>query len=147
MIIGPMWKQFRQPPTPILAKSMTPRYAIKWGAVWRKNPWNRGTFTENAVHEPTFMAFELQLLWHTNPNFDMPCEPFLLGVGVVFSTGPNFIHAHPPHPWKDPPRGGGCIKRGGRINFLPRGASKYTPPPPSPGKCLLARNGGRGGGI
>ena len=35
---------------------------------------------------------------------------------------------------------------GGRIKFLPRGASKYTPPPPSPGKCLLARNEGRGGG-
>ena len=35
---------------------------------------------------------------------------------------------------------------GGRIKFLPRGASKYTPPPPSPEKCLLAKNGGRGGG-
>ena len=41
--------------------------------------------------------------------------------------------------------GGGCIKRGGVIKFLLRGASKYTPPPPSPERCLMARNGGRGG--
>ena len=40
------------------------------------------TFTENVVHEPTFMAYELRLLWHTNPPF-MPYEPFLLGVRVV----------------------------------------------------------------
>ena len=33
------------------------------------------------------------------------------------------------------------------MKFLSRGASEYTPPPPSPGKCLLARNGGRGGGV
>ena len=39
------------------------------------------------------------------------------------------------------------MKRGGRIKFLARGASKYTPPPPSPGKCPVARNGGRGGGA
>ena len=42
--------------------------------------------------------------------------------------------------------GGGIEGGGGRIKFLPRGASKYTPPPPSPEKCLLAKIGGRGGG-
>ena len=35
---------------------------------------------------------------------------------------------------------------GGGIKFLARGASKYTPPPPSREKCLSARNGGMGGG-
>ena len=59
---------------------MTPKYAIKWGVVWRKIPWKKGTSTENVVHGPTFMAYELRLLWHTNPPF-MPYEPFLLGVG------------------------------------------------------------------
>ena len=38
-------------------------------------------------------------------------------------------------------------KKGGRIKFLARGASKYTPPPPSPEKCFMARYGGRGGGV
>ena len=38
-------------------------------------------------------------------------------------------------------------KRRGRIKFLPRGASKYTPPPPSPEQCLLARKWGEGGGY
>ena len=41
---------------------------------------------------------------------------------------------------------GGCIKGGGGIKFLPRAASKYTPPPPSPEKCLLTTNG-VGGGV
>ena len=36
------------------------------------------------VYEPTFMAYELRFLFHTNPDF-MPHEPFLLGVGVVFN--------------------------------------------------------------
>ena len=31
------------------------------------------------------MAYELRLLWHTNPPPFMPYEPFLLGVGVVFN--------------------------------------------------------------
>ena len=39
----------------------------------------------------------------------------------------------------------GCIKRGGgAYKILPRGDLKYTPPPPSPEKCLMARNGGGG---
>ena len=25
-------------PPPILAKNMLPKYAVKWGVVWRKNP-------------------------------------------------------------------------------------------------------------
>ena len=61
--------------------------------------------------------------------------------------GPNFIHPHPP-PLKYQSRGGGCLKEGGGgIKFLPRGASKSTPPPPSPEKGPLARNGGRGGDV
>ena len=49
------------------------------------------------MDEPTFMAYELRLLWQTNP----PYEPFLLGVGVVFdllmlgqclSNEKNFLH-------------------------------------------------------
>ena len=28
---------------------MHPKYAIKWGVVWRKIPWNRRTFTEHMV--------------------------------------------------------------------------------------------------
>ena len=49
---------------------MLPQYAIN-EVVWRKNPWNggKGTFTENMLYEPTFMAYELRLLWHTNPDF------------------------------------------------------------------------------
>ena len=37
------------------------------------------------MNGPTFMAYELRLLWHTNPPPFMPFEPFLLGVGVVFN--------------------------------------------------------------
>ena len=66
----------------------------------------------------------------------------------------KILYTRPPPPWKDPPRGGGCVYiyiyiyiKGRRIKFLPRGASKYTPPHPSPEKCLMARNGGRGGGA
>ena len=54
--------------------------------------------------------------------------------------GPNFIHAHPPSPEN-------TLLGVGGIKFLPRGGSKYTPPPPSPENCLMARNGGRGGGY
>ena len=71
---------FGPPPPPILAKNMLPKYAIKWGSYGVKIPRNRGTFTENLAHEPAFMAYKLQLLWHTNPDFT-PYEPFLLGVG------------------------------------------------------------------
>ena len=35
----------------------------------------------------------------------------------------------PPHPWKDPSRGGGCFKEGGGMKFLPRESSKYAPHP------------------
>ena len=37
------------------------------------------------MHEPTFMAYELRLLWRTDLPPFMPYEPFLLGVGVVFN--------------------------------------------------------------
>ena len=59
----------------------------------------------------------------------------------------HFIHPYPPPPTPENTLlgVGGCIKgAGGRIKFLARGASRYTLPPPSPQKCLLARNGGRG---
>ena len=42
--------------------------------------------------------------------------------------------------------GVGAHKRGGGYKILPRGASKYTPPPLSE-KGLLAEMGGRGGRI
>ena len=58
----------------------------------------------------------------------------------------NFSALTGPPPLKIPFQGWGGYKRGGRIKFLPRGGSEYTPPPPSPEKCLLARKGGRGGG-
>ena len=38
-------------------------------------------------------------------------------------------------------------KRRGGINFLPRGASKNTPPPPSPEKGLSVTNERMGGGV
>ena len=60
---------------------MLPKYAIKWGDVWRKNPWNKGTFTENVVHKPTFMAYELRLLWRTNPDFYPIWAVFIGGGG------------------------------------------------------------------
>ena len=63
-------------------------------------------------------------------------------------TGPNFIHPHPPHPWKYPSRGGGCIKGGGGVkNSCRVGPQNIHPHPPSPGKWLLARSGGEGGGA
>ena len=34
-------------------------------------------------------------------------------ISLELHTGPIFVHPHPPHPWKYPPRGGGCIKGGG----------------------------------
>ena len=53
-------------------------------------------------------------------NFEAPfrVEQMSLNHSALFgdglTTGPNFIHAHPPpHPWNYPSRGGGCIKRGG----------------------------------
>ena len=72
-------------PTPHISKNMTPKYAIKWGVVWRTNPlkWRDfhrecGARTDfHGIRTPTFMAYE-------TPPF-MPNEPFLLGVGVVFN--------------------------------------------------------------
>ena len=44
---------------------MTPKYAIKWGVVWRvKLPRNKGTFTEN-------MAYELRLLFTVSGTHPM----------------------------------------------------------------------------
>ena len=69
--------------------------------------------------------------------------------GVLFDEmwGQILYTPTPPTPENTLLGVGGCRKGGGRIKFLPRGASKYTPPSPSPEKCLLARNGGRGGGC
>ena len=39
------------------------------GSYGVKIPWNKGICTENVVHEPTFMAYELRLLWHMDPPF------------------------------------------------------------------------------
>ena len=59
----------------------------------------------------------------------------------------RILYTPPPPPLKIPFKGWGAYKKGGRIKSLPRGGSEYTPPPPSPEKYLLARNGGRGGGV
>ena len=37
------------------------------------------------VHKPAFMAYELQLLWHMNPDFYAIWAVFIIGVGVVFN--------------------------------------------------------------
>ena len=50
-------------------------------------------------------------------------------------------------PLKNPSRGGGCVNERGEGYKIPAGgASKHTAPLPSPLKCLLAKNGVRGGG-
>ena len=57
-------------PTPHISKNMLPKYAMKWGVVWRKNPLKERDFhREYVVQTPTFMAYKLRLLWHTNPDF------------------------------------------------------------------------------
>ena len=70
---------------------------------------------------------------------DLPKPPFYK---TALVTGPKFIHPHLPT-LENTILGGGCIKGGGgRMKLLARGASKDTPPAPSPEKCLMARNGG-----
>ena len=64
-----------------------------------------------------------------------------------FSLRGRILYTPTPPPLKIPFKGWGAYKKGGRIKFLPRGGSGYTPPPPSPEKYLLSRNGGRGGGV
>ena len=58
-------------------------------------------------------------------------------IKVKGDAGPNFIR--PPTPEKTLLGVGGRIKQGGRINFLPRGAS------PLRWKCPLGQKWGRGG--
>ena len=59
----------------------------------------------------------------------------------------RILYTPTPPPLKIAFEGWGAYKKGRRIKFLPRGGSEYTPPPPSPEKYLLARNGGKGGGA
>ena len=47
---------------------MPQKYAINKGSYGVKIPRHKGTFKENIVYEPTFMAYALRLLWHTNPD-------------------------------------------------------------------------------
>ena len=68
-------------PTPHMSKKYAPKICHKWGVVWRKIPWNKRTLTENMVHEPTFMAYKLQLLWRTNPDFSAIWTVFIGGGG------------------------------------------------------------------
>ena len=55
--------------TPIIAKNKRVRPAIFWRTVFRKFPWSKGTFTINMVYEPTFVAYELQLLCHMSCSY------------------------------------------------------------------------------
>ena len=64
---------------------MTPKYAIQWGVVWRKE-------SSEIKGLPQRMWCRNRLLWHTNSDFyGIRAPPFyaiwtvLLGVGVVFS--------------------------------------------------------------
>ena len=50
-------------------------------------PWNKGTFTENMVYEPMFMAHELRLLWHTNLDFFAIWAVFIGGGGGLQYIG------------------------------------------------------------
>ena len=53
------------------------------GSYGVKIPWNNGTFTANMVHKPTFMAYELRPLWHTNPDFYAISTVFIGGGGSL----------------------------------------------------------------
>ena len=57
------------------------------------------------------------------------------------ATGPNLIHAHPLNPCKYPSMSGGLHKRRGG------GGGPLNIHPPSLETCLMARNGGMGGGY
>ena len=56
---------------------MAPKYVIKGGVVWKTNPLISSDFHRKygvqtdfyGIRTPTFMAYELRLLWHTNPDF------------------------------------------------------------------------------
>ena len=54
----------------------------------------------------------------------------------------KFYTPPPPPPQT---RGRGCMKRGGRIKFLPHGASNFTPPTPLPCKMPSGEKWGEGG--
>ena len=57
-------------PTPHISKKHDPKICHQMGGSYgAKIPRNKGTFTGNLVHEPTFTAYGLRLLWHTNPDF------------------------------------------------------------------------------
>ena len=79
------------------------------------------------------------------PRLDpQPCPGHFQGMPTP--TGPDFIHPHPPTPENTLLGVGGVFKGGGRIKFTSRGGLKIYTPTPLPWKCLLARNGGGGGG-
>ena len=67
----------------IFLTTRTPHINKKYAPeIWHKRiSQNKGTFTENVVHEPTFMAYELRLLWHTNPDFYAIWTVFVGGGG------------------------------------------------------------------
>ena len=68
-------------PTPHISQTCAPKIWHKMrGCMAYKNRWSKGTFTENMVYGPTFMAYELRLLWHTNPDFYVTWVVFI-GVG------------------------------------------------------------------
>ena len=51
------------------------------GSYGVKIPWNKGISTENVMHEPTFTAYELRLLWHTDPPLLCHMNRFYWGWG------------------------------------------------------------------
>ena len=70
-------------PTPHSSKTYDPKICrkINEGSYGVKIPRYKGTFTEKLVHEPTFVAHKLRLLWHTNPDILRHMSHFYWGWG------------------------------------------------------------------
>ena len=79
--VSSFMKTISTTPTPILAKMPPQNMLSNEGSYGVKIPWNKGTFTQKMVHEPTFMAYELRLLWHASPNFYAIWAVFIGGGG------------------------------------------------------------------
>ena len=118
--------------------SWTPSWHISWELSWGvlEGPRTR----EN---QPSW-ALSWVLSWFKF-RFRLLCALPTNGAQESLLQG-RILHTPTPHPYKYPSRGGGRIKGGGYKNPATWGL-KIHPPPPSPEKCLLARNGGKWGGA